>query len=255
MIASFLGISVHALTMEDLHRTMSDVIANNDKAIIANHNMHSLYIYHRDAKMRAFYQCARYVHVDGMPLIFLGRLFGYPLNRSHRVTYVDWVRPLMKEAARHQWRVFFLGSKPGMAEKAARILSAEFPGLKMLTHHGYFDMNVDSPENQAVLRRMRDFQPHVLMVGMGMPRQEHWILENYEHLSANVVLPAGACMDYVAGVVPTPPRWMGQIGLEWLYRLFSEPKRLWKRHLVEPWFVLRILFKELILKKTSGKVG
>jgi N-acetylglucosaminyldiphosphoundecaprenol N-acetyl-beta-D-mannosaminyltransferase len=73
---------------------------------------------------------------------------------------------------------------------------------------------------------------------MGMPRQEWWILDNLDRISANIVLQAGACFDYVAGEVPLPPRWMGQLGLEWLYRLVSEPGRLWRRYLVEPWSLL-----------------
>jgi N-acetylglucosaminyldiphosphoundecaprenol N-acetyl-beta-D-mannosaminyltransferase len=82
------------------------------------------------------------------------------------------------------------------------------------------------------------------MVGMGMPVQEHWILHNFFRLSPAVILAPGACFDYIAGVVPTPPRWMGQIGLEWLFRLASEPRRLWKRYLLEPWPVLGLVLKD-----------
>jgi N-acetylglucosaminyldiphosphoundecaprenol N-acetyl-beta-D-mannosaminyltransferase len=79
------------------------------------------------------------------------------------------------------------------------------------------------------------------MVGMGMPRQEHWIVDNFELLGPVVVLPCGAAIDYVAGEIPTPPRWAGRCGLEWLYRLAAEPGRLWKRYLIEPWFVLLLM--------------
>ena len=76
------------------------------------------------------------------------------------------------------------------------------------------------------------------MVGMGMPLQEHWIAENYDKLGNAVILPCGAAIDYFAGAIPTPPRWAGRLGLEWLYRLLAEPTRLWKRYLIEPWFLL-----------------
>ena len=79
-----------------------------------------------------------------------------------------------------------------------------------------------------------------------MPRQEQWILENLENIDTNAILTSGACIDYVAGVVKTPPRWMGKIGLEWLYRLITEPRRLWKRYLIEPWFIAGLFFKELL---------
>jgi N-acetylglucosaminyldiphosphoundecaprenol N-acetyl-beta-D-mannosaminyltransferase len=246
MNVSFLGISVDALTIDDLHNLIQEFVSKNEKGIIAHHNLHSLYIYHHHSKMKEFYEQAQYAHIDGMSIVFLARLLGYPLERSHRVTYVDWIRPLMSEASKQKWRVFFLGSKPGVSEEAAKRLCSEFPGLQMMTHHGYFDATSRSDENQKILEMIDSFKPHVLMVGMGMPRQELWILENLRDISANVILPCGACMDYVANAIPTPPRWMGQIGLEWLYRLLSEPKRLWKRYLVEPWFVLQLFMKEII---------
>ena len=86
------------------------------------------------------------------------------------------------------------------------------------------------------------------MVGMGMPRQELWIHDNFDHLSTTVILPAGAAIDYIAGVVPTPPRWMGKVGLEWTFRLAAEPKRLRHRYLLEPWSVLGLLALDFIHK-------
>lgn len=103
-----------------------------------------------------------------------------------------------------------------------------------------------SQQNLETLAAINAYQPHVLMVGMGMPRQEYWILDNIEHIHTNAILTAGACMDYLAGAIPTPPRWMGKMGLEWLYRLLSEPKRLWRRYLVEPWFVAGLFLREIL---------
>jgi len=242
----FLGIRVNPLTIDDLHILIKDALENNKQYVIGHHNLHSLYIFHHDQKMRDFYQLADFIHIDGMPLIFLGRLFKYPLFRIHRVTYADWIRPLMRQAAQQGWRIFFLGSSPGVAQEAANILKKEIPGLQLETMHGYFDMTRDCADNRRVLEEVNSFKPDVLMVGMGMPRQEHWVLENLDNLQANVVLTSGACMDYVAKILSTPPRWMGQLGLEWLYRLICEPKRLWRRYLVEPWFVLKLIIKSFL---------
>lgn len=248
---SFLGITVNPLTMENLHDVICESINNKKKYIISNHNLHSLYIFHKDCKMRKFYSKSDYVHIDGMALIFLGRLFGYELLRDHRVTYVDWVRPLMQEARDKGWKILFLGSKPGVGDKAAKFLQDEFPGLELRTHHGYFDITKDSNENKKVIDFINSYKPNILMVGMGMPRQEKWILENYSELSTNAILTAGACMDYVAGEVPTPPRWLGRIGLEWLYRLLNEPKRLGRRYLLEPWYILKLVILELLKIKLN----
>lgn len=83
------------------------------------------------------------------------------------------------------------------------------------------------------------------MVGMGMPRQEHWVVEYHERIEANVIWLVGACFDYVAGAIPTPPRWMGRVGLEWLYRLYSEPQRLASRYLLEPWSLVPLMISDL----------
>jgi N-acetylglucosaminyldiphosphoundecaprenol N-acetyl-beta-D-mannosaminyltransferase len=117
-------------------------------------------------------------------------------------------------------------------------MRAKHPGLLIRTHHGHFNAERSSAENRRVLAEINDYDPDILMVGMGMPRQEIWVLENNAAISARAVYCCGALMDYVAGEIPTPPRWIGALGFEWLYRLFSEPARLWQRYLIEPWFVL-----------------
>ncbi|MEN9518006.1 MAG: hypothetical protein RLZZ381_594, partial [Cyanobacteriota bacterium] len=111
------------------------------------------------------------------------------------------------------------------------------------TAHGYFS---SGSQNQLIIDQINSYQPNILMVGMGMPRQEEWILANIDQLKTNIVLPSGACIDYIAQEVATPPRWMGQVGLEWLYRLATEPKRLWRRYLVEPWFIAKLLIEEFL---------
>jgi N-acetylglucosaminyldiphosphoundecaprenol N-acetyl-beta-D-mannosaminyltransferase len=241
MQLNLLGVTVDPITIAELHKCIAKAIARGERWIIANHNLRSVYLYHRDPKMRAFFTKAQVIHIDGMPLVYWARVLGYPVTKQHRVTYVDWVHPLMATAAAEGWRVFYLGGKPGVAARAAEKLRQQYPGLVLETRHGYFTPE----ENDAVLEEIARFQPHVLMVGMGMPRQEHWVLDNLERISANAILTAGACFDYVAGVIPTPPRWMGRMGLEWLYRLWSEPRRLARRYLLEPWFLVPLAFRDL----------
>jgi N-acetylglucosaminyldiphosphoundecaprenol N-acetyl-beta-D-mannosaminyltransferase len=244
---TLLGVEVEPLTMADLNALIAQAATENRRSIIANHNLHSVYLYHHDPKMRVFYERASHIHVDGMPLVFLGRLLRLPLRREHRVSYVDWIRPLMSEAARQGLRVFYVGSRPGIADEGAAELRRDLPDLQIDTRHGYFAATAGEANTQ-VLAGIRAFRPHILMVGMGMPRQEHWILDNLDDLNVPVILTAGACMDYVAGAIPTPPRWMGRWGLEWLHRLASDPIRLWTRYLVEPWFVLRLFIQDLFAK-------
>jgi N-acetylglucosaminyldiphosphoundecaprenol N-acetyl-beta-D-mannosaminyltransferase len=246
---TLLGVEVQPLTMDEIHRALKKAFEQGKQVVVAHHNLHSIYLYHTDAEMRAFYKQVEIAHIDGMPLVFWARLMGYKVDRSHRVTYVDWIRPLLREARDNGWRVFYLGGKPGVAHRAAEILKGEIPGLELETHHGYFDM--EGEDNERVLEVINAFGPHVLLVGMGMPRQEKWVLRNRARLKANAILTAGACFDYVAGAIPTPPRWMGQLGLEWLYRLVSEPRRLWRRYLVEPVYLLPYFWQDV--KGVLGK--
>jgi N-acetylglucosaminyldiphosphoundecaprenol N-acetyl-beta-D-mannosaminyltransferase len=249
-----LGAEVQALTMLQLNDLIAETIACRGRLVLANHNLHSLYLYHRDSKMRQFYGMATHIHVDGMPIVAMARLLGAPIAREHRVTYVDWIGPLMALAAESNWRVFYVGSKPGVGLEATRVLTARHPDLQMQTAHGFFNPAPHGHEDREVVDRINTFRPHLLILGMGMPRQEHWLVDHLDRLNANVFLNGGAAMDYVAGVVPTPPRWAGRCGLEWLFRLGAEPRRLWKRYLVEPWYVLPRFAAELVQARAAGSV-
>ena len=238
--------------MEQLNAIVEGAIARKDRMILANHNLHSVYLYHADSKMRAFYSSAGHIHIDGMPIVLLGRLRGLPLREEHRVTLADWIYPLAQLAAENNWRIFYLGSRPGVAEQGAEILRRLNPGLQIRSAHGYFDPSPDSVEDQAVMAAIQEYQPNLLFLGMGMPRQEHWLVDHLEKLPPAVILNAGAALDYVAGAVPTPPRWTGRLGLEWLFRLTAEPDRLWKRYLVEPWFILGWLLRDILGLSNDG---
>jgi len=246
--AVLLGVQVEALSMTDLNRIVSDGIDDGRRVIVANHNLHSIYLYHHDSKMRTFYAAADHIHVDGMAVVALARLRGIAMTREHRVTFVDWMGPLANAAANRGWRVFFLGSRPGVAEQGAEVLRRRYPGLQIKTAHGYFDPRPESSESQAIVAKIERWRPHLLITGMGMPRQEHWVVDHLDKLSACVILNGGAALDYFAGAIPTPPRWAGRCGLEWLFRLLAEPRRLWSRYLVEPWFIAYKLLGEIISK-------
>jgi|SRR6185437_522841 len=243
---SFLGITVHPTTIGDLLDLVRETITSGQKSVIANHNLHSLYLYHRLPNLRSFFKAATWTNIDGMAMVALGRLYGHKIRRDQRVTYVDWTGPLMESAVAGGWRIFYLGSKPGVAVTGASRLRQKYPGLRIRSTHGYFDIVDQSEENQLIIDAINAYKPHILMVGMGMPRQELWIQEHVSSLCANVILPVGATIDYVACAVPTPPRWSGKLCLEWAFRFAFEPQRLWRRYLVEPFFILRIMSQHVL---------
>ncbi|MBZ5671857.1 MAG: WecB/TagA/CpsF family glycosyltransferase [Acidobacteriia bacterium] len=252
---NLLGIHFNAMTAQDLINVTTRAIDGRARCIIGNHNLHGLYFWYKEPKMREYNSLADYTNAEGMSLVLLGRLFGLPIERKHRCAYIDLLPILADTACRNSWRMFYLGSGPGVAEKAAVRLRTKHPGLQIRTHHGRFNAERSGVENQKVLAEINDYDPDILMVGMGMPRQETWVVENNANISALAIYCCGALMDYVAGEIPTPPRWMGAIGIEWLYRLFSEPARLWQRYLIEPWFVLGQLGRQYLAMQTPKVLG
>jgi N-acetylglucosaminyldiphosphoundecaprenol N-acetyl-beta-D-mannosaminyltransferase len=249
-----LGVCLHPLTVIQLNEVISDALAEDRRLVIGNHNLHSVYLFHRDMKFRSFYDISYLNHIDGMSLIVWSKIMGYHVTRENRISYLDWIFSLMALAAKNQWRVFYLGALPGVAEQGAKILKNKISNLMLASASGYFEMQQGSPDNERILNQINDFNPQLLLVGMGMPRQEYWILENQKRLHAHVILNCGACIDYIAGAVPTPPRWTGRWGVEWLYRLMCEPFRLWKRCLWEPWFLLRLCWHDIKnARRNTGK--
>jgi N-acetylglucosaminyldiphosphoundecaprenol N-acetyl-beta-D-mannosaminyltransferase len=247
--ASFFGLTLQPMSSPKLTAVVEQGISENRKWVITNHNLHSVFLFHRHEKLREFYRSAHWTFIDGMSLIALGKFYGYALEREQRVTLADWIHPLMETAAREGWRVFNLGSPEGVAERGAAVLRSLYPGLQIEVSNGYFDARRDSAENERVVQRINAYQPDLLMVGMGMPRQEFWTQENMERLNARVILASnGAAIDYIAGMVPTPPRWAGRLGLEWAFRLASEPRRLFGRYLLEPWYLLILLMVDFVRK-------
>jgi N-acetylglucosaminyldiphosphoundecaprenol N-acetyl-beta-D-mannosaminyltransferase len=258
----FLGVTLQPRSMPEMNKLVERGIRERQRWIIANHNLHSVYLFHRYPRLREFYSDVNWTYLDGMPLVALGRLYGYPLQRKQRVTHADWMGPLMELAAGRGWRVFNLGSPRQVAEKGAAQLRKLYPALQIEVSDGFFDARRDSDENEALVARINAYRPDLLMVGMGMPRQEFWTQENFARLKAHVILSSnGAAFEYVAGAVPTPPRWAGRIGLEWIFRLVNEPRRLFARYLIEPWYILLLLLQDYprnrhgVKLRASAQVG
>lgn len=242
---ALLGAEVDLITPAEVMQAVAGFVDAGRPAVIANHNAHSLYLLRREPQLADFYRAADLIEIDSRPMIFWGRLLGLPVRGEHRCTYLDWRDDFWRLAEEKGWRIFYLGGAPGVAETGAERLRQRWPGLKLAVRDGYFDARPDAEENLGVVAQIRDFDPHVVLVGMGMPRQEAWIHENLPAFRRGVFLPVGAALDYEAGVQSAAPRWMGRLGLEWLYRLATQPRRLGFRYLVEPWSLLPAMAGDL----------
>lgn len=240
----FLGTFVDGFTVESFLRRISDAVACGESLLVANHNVNSLTLLQREDRFAAFYARAQAVFIDGMAVVLIGRLLGEPVQARHRVAVLDWIWPLCDLAHREGWHLVHLGgTERGLAQARASVL-LRYPGLALTTLSGYFDPH-DPQANAAVLQHLRDSEPTVLLVGMGMPRQEHWLLDNLDALPDTVVVTVGGILSFLGGERPTPPRWTGRLGIEWLFRLVTEPRRLWRRYLLEPLALMPVLSREL----------
>jgi N-acetylglucosaminyldiphosphoundecaprenol N-acetyl-beta-D-mannosaminyltransferase len=237
-----LGTYVDGFTLSGFLSTVRAGVERNRRTLIANHNVNSLALYQRDAEFRLLYSRTDYVFIDGTPVVGLARLFGAHAHTRHRVAVLDWIWPLFALAEREGWSVVHLGGAEDVLERASQRAAGRHPHLWLTTIHGYFG----AEENDAVLARIRHARPQVLLVGMGMPRQERWLLHNLNELPDCVVITVGGILGYLGEDRPTPPRWLGPTGLEWLFRLTTEPRRLWRRYLLEPLPLVPVIVRELL---------
>ena len=247
-----MGQLVDLVKPEEVLHHMERWILERRKAIIANHNLNSIYLLSKTPEMRAFYERADLVELDSTPLVHFAKLLGLKSQGFHRCTYLDWRDHFWSLVNRNGWRVMYVGGTAEVGRIAAERLGARYPRARILTQDGYFDATPGSDDNTRLLGRIRAFDPHVLFVGMGMPRQEIWISQNLEDLPDCAIFSVGAAFDYEAGAQKSAPRWMGRMGIEWLYRLVRDPRRLYRRYCVEPWTLLPLAFADLktaVLKK------
>lgn len=240
-----MGQTVDLVKPEEVLHHMQVWIGEGRKAIIANHNLNSLYLLRKHPEMRAFYDRADLIELDSAPLVHFAKVLGINSRPFHRCTYLDWRDHFWSLVNRNGWRVMYVGATQDVVDIARERLTARYPRANIQTHHGYFDAKSGSAENTAVVQLIVDFQPHILFVGMGMPRQEMWITQNFEALPDCAIFSVGAAFDYEAGVQKSAPRWMGRAGIEWLYRLAADPKRLFRRYCVEPWSLLDLIYADL----------
>lgn len=232
-----LGGVVDPITPGEMLAATEAFVAGGGTAVIANHNSHSLFLLARTPALRAFFDDADLVQIDSRPMILWGRLMGLPVGREHRSTYLDWRDAFWATVRDRGWRVFHVGGARGVGERAAAAIRKAWPGVNLAEHCGYFDVDPMSAQSIALRRDIAAFDPDIILVGMGMPRQEQWIAANRPLIGRGVFFPVGAAFDYEAGVQAAAPRWTGKVGLEWLFRLLSQPRRLAFRYLVEPWFL------------------
>jgi N-acetylglucosaminyldiphosphoundecaprenol N-acetyl-beta-D-mannosaminyltransferase len=186
-----------------------------------------------DSRYAAVLRAANVIYADGQAVVWASRYLGCPL--PERVNAGDFFDRFCEACVRDNLTVYFLGSRPGVAQRAAQKLAERIAGLRIVgAHDGFFDLS----QSDAIVAEINRLAPDVLVVGMGAPRQEFWVAEHFERLNVGVAWCVGALLEYVAGKTLRAPVWMRKVGLEWVFRLVLEPRRLWRRYLVGNWVFL-----------------
>ena len=206
----------------------------------------------RDPELREILSAAHLVTPDGMPVVWASRLLGQAL--PERVTGVDLIPPLATLAAREGYRLYLLGAQPEVNAGACERLRADYPALQLVGSAAPPDSALETMDTEAILEDIERTQPDILLVAFGNPKQEKWIYRNRERLrNVPVCIGVGGTFDFLAGRTRRAPLWMQRRGLEWLFRLSQEPRRLFKRYNRDFWlFGFHLLRQYVALRLFSG---
>ena len=237
-VVDILGFPFAKLTLDEAVRLMGEVVGRERSVpfhvITANPEIVMAAL--RDESLGRIITEADLVTADGIGIVFASRWIGDPV--PERVTGYDILMRLLADGDRNGWSFYFLGCDEDTSRKAADVIAARFPGLRVAgRHHGYF-----GPEEEAeIVADIRAARPDVLVVAMGAPLAERWIYRHKTELPVKLAIGVGGSLDVIAGKVKRAPRFWQSLNLEWLYRLLKQPSR-WRRQLALPAFALRVLF-------------
>ncbi len=238
-----LGVRVDAVQIPDTIAQMKDWIRERGPGrYIAVTGMHGITEAQRDDSFKRILNCADLVVPDGMPLVWLGRLGGFPMHR--RVYGPELMMTFCQETASKGYRHFFLGGTPGLPERLSQSLRRKIPALQVAGTFAPPFGQVTPEEDEATAAMINATNPDVVWVGLSEIKQDVWMYEHRGKLSAPVLVGIGAAFDFLAGTKRQAPEWMRENGLEWLFRLLQEPRRLWRRYLVYGSKFLVLVFLE-----------
>jgi N-acetylglucosaminyldiphosphoundecaprenol N-acetyl-beta-D-mannosaminyltransferase len=240
------GVQIDAVRMDEAVARLTgwlDLPGKRCRFVVTPNADHSIML-QENIDLRAAYTDADLVLADGMPLVLASRFLKRPL--PERVAGSDLVPALFDAACDERpLRTYLLGGAPGVAERAAEKIRARWPAVRIVgTDSPPFGFEHDAVEIEAILQRIARVRPDVLVVGLGAPKQELWVHRYRDRLAARIALCVGATIDFLAGSKPRAPLWMQRSGLEWLHRLMTEPRRLFRRYLRDA-----ILFPQLVWRE------
>lgn len=246
---ALLGVAFDNLTLRETVVRIEEMIASRRPHYVVTANVDFLAQARRDEELQHILLNAPLVLCDGTPLVWASRLFGNPL--PERVAGADVVPELIRVSAKKSYRLFFLGATEAANTRAIARLRAQYPDLE-IGHYSPPFRPLHEMDNVEIFRRIRAAKPDLLFVAFGCPKAEKWLAMHHRELGVPVAIGVGATIDFLAGNVKRAPLWMQRGGVEWIYRLSQEPRRLFKRYatdllyfggaMVRQWWTMKLGF-------------
>lgn len=231
-----LGVGISNITKKDLTKIL---VERNGPFYIVTPNPEMVYIASDDKQFKNLLNSAKYKIPDGIGIIIASKIYGKPIKE--RISGID-VFDLLGNFGRI--RIFLLGSKEEAVKEATAKLKNKFSNIEAIGYHnGYFRKE----ENDTIIEKIKQFKPDILFVGLGCPKQEEWIYENYRKAGAKVTIGVGGSFDVVSGLKKRAPAILVKIGLEWFYRFLQEPRRRAVRILRVPLFLIKVLIERSLV--------
>ena len=243
------GVPLDSLTLEGALARIATLVRGREGGYVVTPNIDHIVLVNKNQEFAQAYRSASVSLVDGTPVLWAARLLGHEV--PEKVSGSDLIWPLFAMAAKEGFSVYLLGGGDGAAERAREVLQQRHPELNIAGIDApWIDLQASPGSDDGVVERITSARPDLLIVGLGAPKQEIWIHRNRHRLGSTVCLGLGASIDFVAGRVQRAPQWVSRAGLEWLYRLAREPRRLASRYLVrDPQFV------PLFLRELASRRG
>jgi N-acetylglucosaminyldiphosphoundecaprenol N-acetyl-beta-D-mannosaminyltransferase len=226
-----LGVPFHNVTMDETVAAIEDQIREGGFHQVATANVDFLKNALQDKHLRDILCSCEMVVPDGMPIVWMSHLIGTPLKE--RVSGIDLVERLADVSSRRGYGIFLLGASEARSQRAAKVLKQRFPDLRIVGRYSPEPQPLDKMDHEAILQRIEEAKPDILLVAFGNPKQEQWISMHRNRLKVPVCIGVGGTLDSLSGTVRRAPHWMQRNGLEWLHRTLQEPKRLAMRYLAD----------------------
>ncbi|MFC4279112.1 WecB/TagA/CpsF family glycosyltransferase [Achromobacter aloeverae] len=237
-------LDIAAVTFDTAVERLSRAALRRDghARVVVTPNVDHLTRLDKAPEFRERYGKAEFIFADGMPVVWASRVLGKPL--PERVTGADLFVALCRQAQRQKWRVLLLGGMPGTESRLLDGFARFFPGMDIEIVAPSMRFDPYGAEGESFAEKAREHEADLIFLCVGMPKQENWALHYAPTLPGGIVLCVGAAMEFAIGLQRRAPKWMQRIGMEWLWRLASNPRRLWRRYLVDDTRFLALCWRQ-----------